>query len=51
MRLHENQQLFADAIEAAASGTGRRTRHQEYLYRERLLDLSFAVAYGYRRQG
>lgn len=49
MRLHENRDLFSDALQAASQpvedgGLG-------IIYRERLLDLSIVVFDGCERQG
>ena len=45
MRLHENKQLFADAINAEEWG---RAWHQKHLHREGLLDLPFTEVDGRR---
>lgn len=52
MRLHENWELFSDALQAASQPVeDGGTRYQEHLHRERLLDLSLVVIDGCERQG
>ena len=44
MRLHENWELFSAALQAASQPLEEGGAwHQEYFYRERLLDLPFLV--------